>query len=283
MITATTTTDLNYEILSSNIYLLDQRLNDTEKNYQTLYDGSANLNNQLSTQISAASYTIDALAIFFVIVGIFITWYIHKSLDKIIHIKKEIAEMKDFISEHNDALYKRLENSETTAVIHRLNEEPQDIGNRASLLLSRKLAVTHFEGLKSAYLKLKEIAADDINCKIQYQLVFSQHFPYESIRDPLLQEDFIEIVFDQYSNMYKNDMKNLFSGVLKFIEEIGVSSELSKLVLKKILNNLYTSKHRGLINDFRTEANAQNMSPAEILKLVSATPEDIDFTMWFNS
>jgi hypothetical protein len=265
------------------ISIISEKFLDLKENYKLLYDGAKNLNDQLSNQISFAQYLLGALSFLLTLCGVVLALYINSLYEK-------IKTMKDFVEDAKgniDKLYERLRREETIALLTRLREVPEDIGNLASLLLSRDLLDEDFPALKEAYLKYKKDTSIGAHVE-SYFILFFQHFSYQVFKDLELKADAVSHLNQStVRSMFKRDMENLIDGVFKFIKEFGFEDELHKTVIKNFFYHYSRSKFQSDIKlkaHIRSVITASGVNSASIIEIAQVqAPNDTVFIAWLNS
>ncbi|MEN9920909.1 MAG: hypothetical protein RL538_802 [Candidatus Parcubacteria bacterium] len=266
MIESNATGTLRMEILEENQKILEQR--------QEL---SNEVNERISNQIEISSLAVSAISLFATIGGIFLAIFINKSYEKITKIKREVEETKAYVDAHNEELYLKLRRNDTLNILNRLSVVPEDIHNVSELLLSRDLEGSDFSQLKIAYLS-DELSLND---RMEYITVFMQHFPYESLSDEDLRTEAIRSL-SYLDSMFRRDVQNLFDGVIKFLDEVGMESEVGKVVVSGLINGLFISKHNSMISLFREGCKSKAIDVPKILVSVSEG-RDEKFIEWLSS
>ncbi len=168
-------------------------------------------NSTIANEISAVNTLLVAFTIIFGLVGIglgiYITWLqkkiskmndsIEKKEQNIMLLTQKVEDTNNKIQSDINGLYKQLREEETTTLLKRLEEEPQDINNIMGLLLARSIGIEGYLPLKTAYLNLLKIRVelkeeDFFSYKISYLILFFQHFLYLSMLDDDIREDLRE-------------------------------------------------------------------------------------------
>lgn len=231
---------------------INGRIIDLKDSYRLLYDGAKNQNDQLSNQISFASYLLGGISLIITFGGIFLAWYINRQYEKIREMKDVVEATKKVIDSHATDLYIKLKREETLSLLERLRDVPEDITNICQLLLSRDLLNTDFSCLKEAYLKIKKVIPIDGEVKGNYVTLFMQHFAYESLKDQDLRDEIISNINAQnLHNMFARDIKNFFDQSLKYLSEFGIDNDQSTRIIKNLFFNYSKSK-------FQTNIEMQN-------------------------
>ncbi len=259
---------------------IGENIGDLKENYRLLYDGAKNQNDQLGNQISFLSYI---LAIF----GFLFAWYINIQYEKIREMKDIVKSTKEYIDGHNNELYEKITRDETVKLLTRLKEVPEDIENICQLLLSRDLLEEDYSYLKEPYLKIKN---DELQgtAKDEYIILFLQHFPYQSLKDPDLKIEIVSNVnLNKFNGMFIRDVKNLFDGVFKYLKEFGVIDEENKLIIKNLFYNYSKSKFQANIelkNFIKDIILKFQLNTADVLAIAKEqAPNDSLYMNWLNS
>lgn len=254
---------LNTIIQNDTIYHLEN-LNENIDAIRNIVDISSST---VANEISAVNTLLVAFSIVFAIVGIglgiYISWLqvkvsemskkIAEKEEKIIRLANTVEETDKKIQSDISGLYAKLRNEETLTLLHRLEEEPQDINNLADLLLARPLNSACFPILKQAFLKLKsfgpEINKDDFiapNYKELYTMLFFQHYLRESILDNELRAD---IMIDFQNSMTCAFKCDIIKSTEDFCQALSVNNApFDKVaILVDYLKALNQSRFRNLI------------------------------------
>lgn len=263
-------------VTQTQIDFLDEKIELANKHYQMLYEGSANIDNQISNQIAAATLGVEILGVVFAIAGIGLGIYINSTYQKIVKLKNTAEEIKSYIDGHNQALYKKLRRDDTVSILERLSRVPEDILNLSTLLFSRELESEDFPTLKHAYLKAKEAGA--FNTSSNYLQMFMQHFPYETLKDNDLKSDYLaSLDRSKFNSMFNNDIECFFKRTLLYVHEKGISNHESKEIIMKIMLALHASKHKekypSRIKEWVTESGLD--VPLFIQTATNATENDV--------
>jgi len=266
---------------------IEDKMIDLKDNYGLLYDGAKNQNNQLGNQISFAGYLLGGFSFIFTVLGIFLAWYINRQYEKIKEMKDTVENTKKYIDEHNKELYTKIKRDETTELLNRLKEVPEDVSNIASLLLSRDLVEQDYQSIKEPYLKVKNGRLKS-NVKNDYITLLMQHFPYQSLKDVDLKTEIITCISLPFLNaMFDKDIKNLLSQIFKYLKEFGINNEQNKTIIKNLF--YYYSR-----SEFQANVELQNYIKETISKSQLNTldlsaiakeqaPADTVYTNWLNS
>ena len=226
------------------IQKINDQIPEIKDNYKLLYDGAQNQNNQLSNQIGNSNNFIGLISLVLTIFGVLLGIYIENRYKNIKEIQRIIKDTKDFIEGHNSTLYERIKDEESTFLLKRLIEIPEDIDNIVELLLSRNLKSNHFTLLCEAYEKARQIP-EFTSIKDSYLLNFNQHFPYESLNSNMSQDvkDFLSP--SSLNSMFWNDLEKYTKAVIKFSVENKDNSLLIKLFSCTYLSPKFKN-HKGL-------------------------------------
>jgi hypothetical protein len=265
---------------------IEDKILDLKDNYQLLYDGAKDQNNQLSNQISFAGYLLGGFSFILTIFGFFLALFINRQYEKIKEMKDIVENTKKYIDKHSEDLYKRIKRNETVDLLNRLKEIPEDITNICPLLLSRNLLEEDFLCLKDSYLKTKNNTFDR-GVSDQYVILLTQHFPYESLKDIDTKTDIISYINGSLlRNMFNCDVENLFDQVFKYLKETGINSEENKTIIKKLFYHFYKSKFytniklRESIKEIIFKSRLSLIDISSIAK--EQSPTDTVYTTWLD-
>ena len=220
-------------------------------------------NSTIANEISAVNIMFVAFTIVFgvvgVLLGVYISWLqrkvskmsdnIAKKEQHIITLAKIVEETDQKIQSDISGLYVKLRKEETLTLLHRLEEEPEDITNLADLLLARPLDDYGFPILKRAFEKLMTndsgIGYVDSSRATQYILLFFQHYLFQSILDDKLRP---EIVKDFNSCMYCAFKCDIIKSTKDFCRALSTEDAAfeKSLLLIDYLKALNQSKYKGL-------------------------------------
>lgn len=224
-------------------------------------------NDTISNELSAANTLLVVFSILLALVSVGLGIYISVLHYKVNTIKKSIDEKEQTILEmaktvedterkiHSDirGLYEDLRYEETMTLLHRLEEEPQDISNLSDLLLARPLNDDGFYILKKAFMKLKslgpKIYVDYISkpsYSKQYTLLFFQHYLRESLLDDDLRPDIIKDFKRCMECAFKRDIIKSTEGLCLALS-VSNSSFDKVALLVDYLKALNLSEYRNLI------------------------------------
>lgn len=285
MIQASSTSDLQIQILQSNIEQFEQRQHDTENLYQKLYDGSINSNNRLSDQIGWSSIEFTSIlfifTIIFGIVGFFYSRHINSLLNNIIEIKDEIEK---FINENNNALLVKVRRELALSWLSRLENIPGDIENLFGMIATSDYGPSDFSTLLSAWNKF---ISDDSSLRSSYSkyaLLFIQHFPAQSLRNESIRNNIIESMRENISGIYEHELRNFMDALFDYILERNKGNEFSIALCAPIFFELHSSKFNGFLNEFKSTMIAKGIDvPKLISELEKVHPANTTYISWLNS
>ena len=201
-----------------------QYINDNIDAVRRIVDVS---NSTIANEISAVNTMLVAFTIVFgivgVLLGIYISWLqrkvskmsdnIEEKEQKIILLAKTVEDTDNKIQSDISGLYAKLRKEETLTLLHRLEEEPEDITNLADLLLARPLDDNGFPILKKAFEKLMvihlEVGKDvlvDPSLETRYVLLFFQHYLFQSILDDKLRTEVVKDLDSCMNCAFKHDI-----------------------------------------------------------------------------
>lgn len=186
-------------------------------------------NSSIGNQISMLNVFVSGFSLLFVIAGVFLGMYISRLEKRVVKIKDDIERKETTVKmlaetvEETDkkiqsdigGLYVKLREEESLALLKRLDDEPQDITNIASLLLARQLRPDGFLILKTAFLKLLQLGdvaneGDFVypSYKEQYLLLFFQHYMKFSMMDDNIREELCPFFSKGIRAAFKRDIIN---------------------------------------------------------------------------
>ena len=222
---------------------LNEKVDNLKDNYQLLYSGVSNQNSQLGNQISFLGNGLGIFTIFLTILGIFLALYINNQYKKIKNIKNIVEKTREYIDNHNNDLYERIKRNEVESYLKRLEIVPEDVVNLVEILCSKNLLVEDYLPLKKAFLKLEN--ATGTQYERNYVTLFTQHFPYLAVNDAEIRAVIINYInLGIMDGMFYVDIINYFDGILRYLNESGLSTEENKKIIKDLFFNYYSSKYR---------------------------------------
>ena len=256
------------------IFLLNAAIpNDTLKYLQNLNDNIDAVrrivdvsNSTIANEISAVNTMLVAFTIVFGIVGIFLGFYITWLKNKVSKMNDNIAEKEQKIIllvntvEETDkkiqsdirGLYAQLRKEETLTLLHRLEEEPEDIANLTDLLLSRPLDDNGFPILKRAFVKLMAINSGvvkdefaDSSRETQYVLLLFQHYLFQSILDDKLRPEIVKDLNSCMDCAFKRDIIKSTKDFCRALSNEDATFEKMPLLID-YLKALNQSKYKNL-------------------------------------
>lgn len=278
-------TDIEIVDLRNEINTLENRLTETQQNYRLLYDGSANLSNQISGQISAASYHLGLFSIFFTICAVFLGLYLTYIFNRIRKIKIEVYRTKKFIDGHSEDLYKRLERADTLSRLNRLVEVPEDIAHLESLLLSRDLLQEDFSILHRIFNNLDTVTPSvDARVYDSYMTVLTQHFPYECFKDIEIRSFLLPRAAHFIRGMFLRDINYFIKGIIKFVGEVNINSDIGRSVVIAVFVHLYRSRHQAQVLDtIKKELTKNSISYPDFLQVALHDNTEPVYEQWLRS
>ncbi len=236
MIEATSTDQLELEVIKSNQQSLYERISSIENHISNQNELVSTMSGGVSNQIAAATYYVGIATLFFTIGSLFIGLYIQNSLRKLSKIKNEIETTKKFIDGHNQELYNKLYRSETLKDLEKLTREPQDISNLAEKFLTRDFCDEDFEVINSARRQSKL----DERSSFEFITVLLQHFPHKTLEDKELRELVQGEMSGLLRGMFISEMPIFFSAIAKFVKTTSIDSKSSQDLLRTVIETLYT-------------------------------------------
>lgn len=240
-----------------------QNINDNIDAVRRIVDVS---NSTIANEISAVNIMLVAFTIVFALVGIFLGFYItwlknkvSKMNDNIAEKEQEIISLANTVEETDkkiqgdiSGLYAKLRKEETLTLLHRLEEEPEDITNLAELLLARPLDDNSFPILKRAFEKLMAInlgvAKDgfvDSSRETRYILLFFQHYLFQSILDDKLRPEIVKDLNSCMDCAFKRDIIKSTKDFCRALSNEDATFEKLPLLID-YLKALNQSKYKGL-------------------------------------
>lgn len=184
---------------------------------------------------------------------------IKNTLREIENQKYELQKLYSDIQKNSQKIYTNMRREETTALLIRLEEIPEDIANIGKTLLTRILNDADFMKLLNAYYNLidrskelsnisttAELRMKDINfasLEESYLLLFAQHFMGESIvkediRDLLRSRFFLFFNVCFFRNDAEKSTKDFKQGILKLSDE-KLQMDLMKEFVDAIIQSRY--------------------------------------------
>lgn len=180
----------------------------------------------------------------------------------IIELAKQVESTDNKIQSDIRGLYKQLRNEETMALLDRLEEEPQDIGNLIELLYARPIDKDGYSVLKSAYVKLLKNKEENelpesrfSQYKHSYLMLFFQHFMHEALLDNDIREDLRGQFVSGCAHAYKRDIIKSTKDLCYALSESNIPFEKEPLLADylKAINKSNYSELIELKNIFQDE------------------------------
>jgi len=240
-----------------------QNLNDNIDAVRRIVDVS---NSTIANEISAVNTMLVAftigLTVVGVLLGIYITWLqqkvskmsknIEEKEQKIICLANTVEETDKKIHSDISDLYAQLRKEETMTLLHRLEEEPEDISNLVDLLLARPLDDDGFSILKKAFEKLMaihlEVGKDvlvDSSLETRYVLLFFQHYLFQSILDDKLRSEVVKDLDSCMNCAFKHDIIKSTKDFCRALSNDDATFEKKQLLID-YLKALNQSKYKDL-------------------------------------
>lgn len=189
--------------------------------------------NGVSIQLESASYNLTLFSSIFgilaVVLGIYVT-YIERKIVKIGEENKELLTKNQKIKEDVEAvnkliqsdthnLFLKIKREETVHILNRLVKVPKDISNISQTLLSRELEQEDYNKLKNAYCSLNDKTNE---YRIQYLLLFFQHFLDLSLKDFELRKDISVFIPEGIKASFENDIIKSTSDFITAVIDEGI-------------------------------------------------------------
>jgi len=240
-----------------------QKINDNIDAVRRIVDLS---NSTIANEISAVNTMLVAftigLTVVGVLLGIYITWLqlkvskmsknIEEKEQKIICLANTVEETDKKIHSDISDLYAQLRKEETMTLLHRLEEEPEDISNLVDLLLARPLDDNGFPILKRAFEKLMAIHSEvdkDVfvnpERETQYVLLFFQHYLFQSILDDTLRTEVVKDLDSCMNCAFKHDIIKSTKDFCRALSNEDTTFEKTQLLID-YLKALNQSKYKDL-------------------------------------
>ena len=244
-----------YNLLSNKIIDLEKHIRKTKEEIDKKFDYQMQCNetaiNSVNTSISGASYAIMILGIIVTFLGVGLAIYIARQIRNVTHIanqsksalsnhlkiRDEVRALDEKIKNNMSDLYNDLKEEETRALIKRLSEVPEDIGNLFSILASREIPKELFPQIKKAHQSLTN------GDKPGYLLLFFQHFPSLSLFDEELQDEMEANYLLLMESSFKNDIMKTSEAFVKVIIKEGDILDFTEKI-KKYFIALQQSKFK---------------------------------------
>lgn len=164
---------------------------------------------------------------------------------------QRVEKLNSEIQNDMEGLYLRLRRNETICLLERLVEEPEDIDNLSSLLISRPLAPEDFDILLKAYTKLMDECdntakipiGEHLSLQNQYLMVFFQHFCGKSIQNKTLKDDLINFFQHVLRCAFKSDVKNSLLSLIETLNNNTIEGG-NDLILAQYIRALNNSQHK---------------------------------------
>jgi hypothetical protein len=278
------------------------------ENYESLRDLVEMSNATISNELSSASISLNVMSVIIAVVGIAFsiyvsvlynrvkkvreevknkTRYVYGVKKHVDEIKKQVDEVDSQIHSNLSGLYQQLREEETKTIINRLVEEPLDISNLDTLLLSRKIDDSLYPLLKEAFLKLQKTGRKDVRPQMglsyndKYLLLFFQHFYYNSIMD----DDIRDVLPSSYGLLmrcaFKRDIIKSTEDLCRALSIDAVSFD-RELFLYDYIVALNNSDFKNLIelkNILESQINNTALLPAAVERAIK---NDIDLELFMS-
>ena len=250
--------------ISSDTLQYLQNINDNIDAVRRIVDVS---NSTIANEISAVNTMLVAFTIVFgivgVLLGIYISWLqrkvskmsdnIEEKEQKISLLAKTVEDTDNKIQSDISGLYTKLRKEETLTLLHRLEEEPEDITNLADLLLARPLDDNGFPILKRAFVNLmainsgvaKDEFTDSMN-ETRYVLLLFQHYLFQSILDDELRPIIVKDLNSCMDCAFKHDIIKSTKDFCRALSNEDATFEKKQLLID-YLKALNQSKYKGLV------------------------------------
>lgn len=167
--------------------------------------------------------------------------------------KDEIVKLNDDMTNDIEGLYTRLRREETVTLLKRLVYEPNDIGNLATMLLSRELEDSDFKYVLLAYRNLENRENDDgierqgflsqLSSKGHYLVLFYQHFCGQAINNELVRDDLIKFIPKVLKAAFKKDIDKSTNSLIGCLNSDNFQGEKNE-ILYKYIQDLGESKFK---------------------------------------
>ena len=242
-----------------------EELNGTFHELEKKYDYQIKVNDQtlnsISNQISATSFNLSIFALLFGLLaiglGVYVTWVERKIirikveneslLKETIKIKEEVVAINELIQKDIYGLFLKIKREETIHILNRLVKIPEDIANFDEQLMSRELNEEDFTLVKKAYLKLNPKTRETkygpgISYKESYQLIFFQHFLYQSVKDEEIGSELISNYSNAIECAFENDVIKSTEDFMKAIIDLGFQKRNKEI--NSFVKGLSLSQHK---------------------------------------
>jgi hypothetical protein len=261
--------------LSGDVNHLEGQINTVTGIVDTTFDG---VGAQLTATSNFITWVGIILSILAIGIGIYVTYLVNKVrvmridskvlMQSMIKVKGEVEAFQKEINDASGKLFHQMRDEETTQILQRLNNVPDDIVHFGSLLLTRDLNKSHFDLLKTAF-----VQASDEN-KPPYLIIFFQHFSDLAFFDqqiaPGLIAELKSCMYLAFQPDIVKSAKDFISGILRR----GIQA--NKEILNDFTKNLSASKYAvydPVYNVMFTEAGTRSAKFA-IFDNVDRVPEN---------
>lgn len=230
------------------IKILKNSINEIREKYDYQVRINEQTLNSISNQISATSYNLSIFAFLFGLLaiglGVYVTWVERKIiklrdeneslLKQTKQTKNEVVAINELIQKDIFGLFIKIKREETTYILNRLVNIPEDISNLSQELLSRELEQEDYNQLKKAYLKLKSkppknknqgFLSGSVDYKTSYLLLFFQHFLDLSLKDDEINSDLVGCYSHAIRCSFENDIVKSTEDFAKSLIDLGYQSK----------------------------------------------------------
>ena len=267
-----------YRLLDNKIIGLEKQIRQTKEEIDKKLDYQMRCNdaalNSVNTSISGDSYALMLFGIIATLLGVALGLYITRQVKNVTHIAKqskivlgdhlkirdEVRDLDEKIKTNMSELYNALKEEETKALVERLCEVPEDIGNLFDVLASRYISKEFFPQMKKAYQSLSDVSDGS-----GYILLFFQHFPSLAIFDEDLQGKFEAGYGMLMDGSFKNDILKTSEEFIKVTIKEGNILHFSEKIKKYFIAlgqskfKKYLELHKHLYNILATKENRFNL------------------------
>lgn len=238
-----------YNLLDNKIIELEKHIRQTKEEIDKKFDYHMRCNdaaiNSVNTSISGASYALMIFGIIVTFLGVGLGIYIARQVSNVTQIAKqsktvlvnhlkirdEVRSLDEDIKNNMSKLYNDLKEEETRALIKRLNEVPEDIGNLFPILASREIQKEFFPQIKKAFQALSGSATGDER-KYSYLGLFFQHFAGLAIFDDDLHDKMESNYLNLMQFSFENDIMNTSEDFVKVIIKEGDILDFTEKIKK---------------------------------------------------
>ncbi len=247
----------NVEVVERKVDYLETEINLLENHVDQLSGCISMSNEVVANGLSTSNFLVSVFAALFAVGAIILGVHVSRISKKVEGLNKEVAKKEDAVREMSkeiqndfDNLFSKIRRADTKALLSRLVSVPQDLSNIANILLARDLDHDDYLLLRSAYEHLLSSGDEGMRFDVygntlgdEYVVLFLQHFPADTIKDPLLQVKMLPILENWVaSSAFPNDLIKVAKDVAPVLKDSSTPLDRLQFVLL-FRKGLYKSRY----------------------------------------